>query len=182
MAHPLLLISSLTMTIPHFVAVQWFSGPFILQLAYLSGLLTSVWNHGTTSMVALWSDRLMMMIGCGIDFYFMYMLPWDEGAVIFVLVIASVACYHYSKVISGSGKSKLKEGRALTMKELDLIQSLFHVLAHMFVSMAHVFMLYWYAHGSNGSTIGVGGTGSIFNHQLRIALRLPPASSTLSRK
>jgi hypothetical protein len=181
MAHPLLLISSLTMTIPHFVAVHWFSGPFILQLLYLSGLLTSVWNHGTTNIVALWSDRLMMMIGCGIDFCYMYMLPWDQGAVIFVLVIASVACYHCAKVISASEKNKWKEGRALTMKELDLIQSLFHLLAHMFVSMAHVFMLYWYADGSNGSIIGVGRTENIFNHQMSTALRLPPASSTLSR-
>jgi hypothetical protein len=166
MAHPLLLISSLTMTIPHFLAVYWFSCPYILQLSYLSGLSTSVWNHGTTNIVALWSDRLMMMIGFGIDFYFMYMLSWNEGTVVFVLTIASVSCYFCAKFMSGFEIPKSKKDKPLTMKEIELMPSLFHVLAHLFVSMSHVFMLYFCAHGSNGSIVGAGGTENVFNYQL----------------
>ena len=180
--------------------MYWFSGPFILQLVYLSGLSTSVWNHGTTNIVALWSDGLMMAIGWGIDlyfyfmifilcfilctydFYFMYMyifilLPWDEGAVVFFLVIASVSCYFCAKVISGFKTPLGKEGRALTMKELDLIPSLFHMLAHVFVSMAHVLMLYWCAHGSSDSIVGVGGTENIFNYQHSIAAGIASLTS-----
>ena len=108
-----------------------------------------------------------MLIGCGIDFYFMYLLPWDEGAVVFVLTIASVSFYLSAKAMSGVEMPKSKN--AFTIEEIKMIPSLLHVLAHVFVSVAHVFLLYWCAHGSNGSIIGVDGTEIDFNHWLSLA-------------
>jgi hypothetical protein len=73
--------------------------------------------------------QLMMLIGCGVDFYFMYTLSWDEGVVVFVFTVASVSCYFCAKFMSGFEMPKSKEGKALTMKNIKLIPSLFHVLA-----------------------------------------------------
>jgi len=32
------------------------------RMAMMSGVMTSIWNHGTTSPIAKWTDRGMMMV------------------------------------------------------------------------------------------------------------------------
>jgi hypothetical protein len=125
MAHPTLFITFLIMMILHFVAKCWFSGLIVLQWAYLSGPSTSVWNHGTMNTVALWSDRSMMTIGFLIDLYFMYKLPMNEGAIVFIFTATAFASYLCAKFMSGFERPLTKEGKALTMREIKIIPSLF---------------------------------------------------------
>lgn len=174
MAHPILHISSWMMMIPHLLTVYWYSGPFILQWSYLCGPSTSVWNHGTTNIFALWSDRLMMTLGCMIDLCFMVMLPWREGIVVFVFTAAAVASYFCAKFTSGSERPLSTKGKSLTMKEIKLTPSLFHGLAHMFVSLSHFSMLYYYRHGSKGSIAEGGTTGNIFDYPFAFLIGTAP--------
>ena len=53
--------------IPIFTKVSYFDK---LMILYYFGIVTSLWNHGTTSSMAKWSDRVVMYVGCLSDFLF----------------------------------------------------------------------------------------------------------------
>ena len=65
MANKILLASTLCSTICHLTAfllsVQLPPTPYIIFIVI--ALITSIWNHSTTSELAKWSDRII--IGCG---------------------------------------------------------------------------------------------------------------------
>ena len=64
-----LCVSAIAILAPaHFWAVIHFRhAPMVLRVLYIVGPLTSVWNHGSTSHIARWADRIAMAVGCIID-------------------------------------------------------------------------------------------------------------------
>lgn len=141
MAHPVLFITSLCMIIPHFTAVFTFGGPLILQWSYLSGPSTSVWNHGTVNRLAMWSDRIMMTVGCAIDLYFILSLPLSRAVHLVFLTIIAVTAYAVAKYITGGARAISTDGKKMTWTEVNPWASMCHVVAHACVSISHYSML-----------------------------------------
>ena len=143
MGHPVLFITSLCMIIPHLAAVCMFGGPLCLQWSYICGPSTSVWNHGTTNRLAMWSDRIMMTVGCTIDFYFMSTLHTSQAVQILVLTIAAVTAYVVAKYITGGAREISAEGKNLTWADVNPWATMCHIVAHTMVSISHYSMLYF---------------------------------------
>ena len=143
MPHPVLIITSLCMIIPQFAAVFTFGGPLILQWSYLSGPSISVWNQGTTNRLAMWSDRIMMTVGCTIDFYFMSTLHTSQAVQILVLTITAVTAYVVAKYITGGARAISAEGKIMTWAEVNPWATMCHIVAHTMVSILHYSMLYF---------------------------------------
>jgi 1-acyl-sn-glycerol-3-phosphate acyltransferase len=141
MAHPVLFVTSLCMIVPHLAAVLAFGGPLILQWSYLCGLSTSVWNHGTVNRLAMWCDRIMMTVGCAIDFYFILSLPLSDAVHLLFLTIMAVTAYAVAKYITGGARAISADGRKMTWSEVNPWASLCHVVAHVCVCISHYSML-----------------------------------------
>ncbi len=77
MANPYLFTSSALLGALHFYWL-WSLRPcnsMLLQSIIIVGVLTSVWNHGTTSKAAMYSDRAVMVIGFVVDVYLSINIP-----------------------------------------------------------------------------------------------------------
>ena len=124
----------------------------MLQLCYSIGIATSVWNHGTISEIAVWSDRIMMLCGYVIDLHFMSMLPTGEAALVFFTSLMAVIFYFRAKVIERQQSvisSKLHSRKGLEYDRFhkrpdqDLKSSVNHCLAHLSVTVSHIHMLFF---------------------------------------
>lgn len=70
MVNPVLFKSSLIFgTIQLITMIALESNNILFNTSITFGIVTSVINHGTTSKIAKWMDRLMMLIGIYIDIY-----------------------------------------------------------------------------------------------------------------
>jgi hypothetical protein len=93
-------------------------GPFIYGL-FIFGIITSVLNHGTTSIIAKWLDRITMLVsGC------VMALVYE----LYILIIGVSVIYFVSKFCS------------------DHIQTLLHCLVHI---MATVLVIYFFIPNMN---------------------------------
>lgn len=128
MAQPFLFGTAYLMLLVHGVAVL-FRAPLALRISYIVGPLTGMWNHGTTSELAKWADRVAMTAGLCVDLAYLrtnYVTSW-------VCLGAAIALYACAK---GTGAA-------------DTFASLFfgpsvmlHALSHGSVTAAHVSLLY----------------------------------------
>ena len=85
----------------------------IIVFVYISGVLTSLWNHGTTSKVAKICDRVMMITGSLVNLYYMTCL------LSLYLWMYAITCYIISK-------------------RFNLLE--YHVYSHVYVSLLHITM------------------------------------------
>lgn len=138
MANPTLFATSCIMLAGHLILVCLMSNsPLPLLVIYVVGPLTSVWNHGTTSDIAKWSDRCVMTLGLGIDLWF---LSHDiSGAWPRITMVALFLSW--ALVLFFGGKVCMK--RSDDTKE-DILESLPHAIAHICILLSHVCMLYYY--------------------------------------
>ena len=116
MRNPILFGSSVCMTLSTIVcsvALRYKVNKFLLFL-YLFGDFTSMWNHGTHSMIARRVDRTVMAVGACIDLYYIT----DLRRLLFLM--ASISCYFISK----------------TCKTEEMRIS-WHTNAHLWVSILH---------------------------------------------
>lgn len=82
MVNTILCVSSLVFMIVH-QCLFWYVPSFPQLWLYQICLWTSIWNHGTTSFVAKWSDRLMVYIGITHSFYsFLFLYPSWIGLIL----------------------------------------------------------------------------------------------------
>ena len=144
MGHPVLYRTSWCMVVSHLLAVLDFEGPLLLQWSYMCGPSTSVWNHGTTSRLAVWSDRAMMTMGCLLDFYFMATLAVSRTVVLLALNVAAVTAYVLAKRIT-----KTSAGQA----SMYVRATACHVMAHALVTCSHCVMLYFIDHSSKDKAL-----------------------------
>ena len=131
MANQVLLITSCIMLVSHFLAVYWYGGPTVLQVLYILGPCTSVLNHWATRQWTLWMDRIVMATGCLIDVWFESQLP--QRALLWAVTAFAVGCYAGAKYFVEYGDSYI------------LASYVFHVASHVFVSMSHFAILYFFS-------------------------------------
>ena len=120
MANINLFLTSYLMLIAHTFAIFIYQPPFIIFIIYIIGPLVSVWNHGTSSIIAKLIDRFTMVIGYLIDLIYIYKL---NNVYVLILIHLSVICYFISKI------TKL---------------TTFHLIAHIIIILTHLLLLYYY--------------------------------------
>ena len=87
----------------------WFSGPFALPWSFLAGPSASIWNLEAFDLCI-----------CS---------PGKGGAVASIITATAVASYLFAEFMPGFERPMSNEGKALTMREIDMIPSqapLFH--------------------------------------------------------
>jgi hypothetical protein len=77
MANPILFLSSWLMLCCHLTSLAVCARSLSYQpgllLSYVLGPLTSLWNHGGHSRVAMWCDRVTMLLGFLYDLHLLHM-------------------------------------------------------------------------------------------------------------
>lgn len=168
MVNPVLHCTSWCMVVVHGFAIREFQGPLVLQWCYLCGPLTSVWNHGTTTKLAMFADRIMMHVGCMIDFYFMSTLALSQSMLLLFSNLAAITAYVGAKWIA-AGMSE--EGKA------DISPNPFattcHITSHAMVSFSHYNMLY-FMHQNRSEDDMAAAEGFTFTRSLVLAAGFLP--------
>jgi hypothetical protein len=102
--------------------------PFILEFILILGVVTSVWNHGTTSSHAKWFDRVTIVLVSAIDFIYMSFLPRPWALFAALMLGTAILLYFGAKFAIRNGTCGDK----------------FHLGAHLIGTMIHslVFGLY----------------------------------------
>jgi hypothetical protein len=96
--------------------------PLALQLTYVLGPIAGVWNHGTTSAAARWTDRIAMVVGLGVDLYYVATRLPREGdrAAVACLLALAVLAYASAKCASSSASaSALASASASAVRDDD---------------------------------------------------------------
>jgi hypothetical protein len=92
----------------------------LFSITITLGLITSIWNHSTTSIVAKISDRLMMYIGFLLVLYTIMNCCGDKCTIPFVLLCNSGLMYLLAKLFI----------KCNNIKYNIHIANCFHVLSH----------------------------------------------------
>jgi len=96
------------------------SKDIVLNLNIIFGISTSIINHGTTSDMAKYSDRIMMIIGVFIDIY----LINNHLYICYYTLVLSVSSFFLSKYT------------------MNRILSLYlHIMSHFFLTVTHILLL-----------------------------------------
>lgn len=124
MANYILLISSMVCGVIHLAYILYsfiFRTPFLPKcvfMTYMIGILTSIWNHGSTSQMAKWIDRIWIYFGVLIDIHlclFVISPQYMMGC-----IIAYSVCYIVAK------KTKY---------------TIFHVGTHIWATLLHIYIV-----------------------------------------
>jgi hypothetical protein len=76
--------------------------PIIIRFSIITGLFTSIINHGTSNIISIISDRLVMIINIPINYYYIYFISLNnkkKGFYLFLLLHTSIFLYIYSKYL-----------------------------------------------------------------------------------
>jgi hypothetical protein len=137
--NPTLFTTSCIMLAGHLILVLCFShSPLPLLIMYVLGPLTSVWNHGTTSEIAKWSDRCVMTIGLGVDLWFICRLSdtWPHITMVVLFLSWALALYFGGKVfMERSDNADAEE---------DILESMPHAIALICILASHVCLMVYY--------------------------------------
>jgi len=69
MVNTTLFVSAAISSAIHAAAILWTQPPLPYAIFLAAGCVTGLWNHGTTSDLAKWSDRTMMWTGLPLTFF-----------------------------------------------------------------------------------------------------------------
>lgn len=101
----------------------------VIVVSMVAGILTSVWNHGTTSTLAKWSDRVMISIGALIDGYTIALNMTGRSAQLCSwLLLSSVLTYLLSKAVRNTSLTSISS-------------NVLHAFAHVMITCCHVLMV-----------------------------------------
>lgn len=119
MANLLLFMSSCIVGIIHlFFIIILQSTNLLLNTNIIFGIITSIINHGSNSLIAKWCDRFMMLIGIYIDIIIIYSYNCYYSCLFLLLSILSfiiskyIMCYFY------------------------------HIISHILLTITHIIMLF----------------------------------------
>jgi hypothetical protein len=143
MANPVLFASSLFFAYLHLALILIFQPvPRLFSFTILSGVLSSIWNHGTTSELAKWSDRGAMAVGAAVDFAYIYSVPIGRRPLLAALIVAAIAGYAGAKALVRRQAPQAKQKRAPWALAAVLSSGdLPHLLAHACLSCTHFVMI-----------------------------------------
>ena len=132
MANPLLFKSAVVFGTFHILlAIQY--APLILELTLILGVITSIYNHGTTSAFAKWLDRVAITLASITDLIYIFFLP--ESLVLIVILLFSVTIFLYF-----AAKWDIKRGGN---------GNIYHLWSHILATILHsVILLYMIEHPS----------------------------------
>ena len=125
MANPLLFKSSLICGGIHVLLVIGWGAPFLLSLCYTIGVITSIWNHGTTSELAKWSDRVFIAIAVIVDIVYMFFLP-------LISLFIAISTISFSVVLFLMAKKEIKNGKS---------GNPFHLGSHVVATILHSILI-----------------------------------------
>jgi len=99
--------------------------PIIIRFSIITGIFTSIINHGTSNIISIISDRLVMIINIHINYYYIYFFSLNNknlGFYLFLLLHTSIFLYIYSKY-------------------LDII--ILHIFSHGFITLYIILLLFY---------------------------------------
>jgi len=140
MANTVLLYSTYVFGTIHIIyMIITLSNNHVLNCNILFGILTSIINHKTTSELAKWTDRIMMINGIIIDIYVTSSIRDTYIQYIsFYLLSQSILSFVISKIIlfirhtSDNGYS------------IKILNLLFHIISHLLLTLLHLLLLRYY--------------------------------------
>lgn len=137
MANPLLFKSSLIVGSYHVFLALWYA-PIILEFILILGVLTSVYNHGTTSFHAKWLDRVAITVASIIDFFYILCLPYPVNTIVLSIFLVTISAFFIAKFQIKSG---VNNGNA------------FHLSSHLLAVVIHTILfayIYEYTEETHG--------------------------------
>lgn len=141
MANPVLFASSLFFAFLHLALILYFQPPLAFSYCILCGVFSSVWNHGTTSDVAKWSDRGMMAVGAIVDSAYIAAVPTASRLLLASLIVAAIVGYAGAKALVRVSKKKEASPAASVFAAVFTSGNLPHLLAHLCLSCTHFIMI-----------------------------------------
>ena len=145
MANPVLFASSLFLAFVHLALILAQQPlPRLFSFTVLCGTFSSIWNHGTTSEIAKWTDRSMMAVGAVVDFAYLSSVPMEMRPLLCGLIVCAILGYFGAKFLvvrappptGKAGKAGLKGGDASPAGNAP------HLVAHVLLSLTHFIMTY----------------------------------------
>jgi len=133
MTNPILFVSSIGMTVFHYIGLHKYNPKNdLLIYCILFGLITSILNHGLSHSIFKYLDRFMMFFAFFINIYFttkIYLKKKNKYHIenIYLLIILAVILFFVTKFILKSGKI--------------LINYVPHLLAHILITMANILLI-----------------------------------------
>lgn len=141
MANSILFASSLFFAFLHLALIIFYRPPLTLSYSVLCGVFSSLWNHGTTSEIAKWSDRGMMAVGAIIDFAYLATVPTASRLLLAALVVAAIVGYAGAKALVRVAQKKEVAPAATVFAAVFTSGNLPHLLAHLCLSCTHFIMI-----------------------------------------
>lgn len=133
MANLFLFKSSIYLGSINIIAISFFNVPLIFKSLIWVGVITSIWNHGTTSIFAKYFDRAIMLYGVCIDSYYIGLLKNQPNSQIFCITFLILSIFMY---FSNKRIHKEKKKRANITHETQ--DSTFHCFAHVLLTFMHL--------------------------------------------
>ncbi len=96
MANHVLLGSALLSSIVHLIFMGLYTPPVLYGSFIGSALITSILNHGFTSDILKWMDRVVMILGAGITLYLAPTLLFK------ILMIICWGLYYLAKILDSN--------------------------------------------------------------------------------
>jgi len=148
MANAMLFRSACLLGMIHIYLMLFFRVPYLFGLVMISGVFSSIVNHGLTGEWAKWLDRWMMVVGAVIDGAYLYVVFWESSLInIFnSLILMAAASYLLAKVMLQNAPPEQAEAVVWqgsghkpqwTLRRADLP----HLFAHLFLSLLHYVLI-----------------------------------------
>lgn len=94
MANQLLAKTSMAFGALNIAFMLFWNTRHYLMAVYIVGIATSIWNHGTTSNLAKWADRVWMFYGAVSDITVLIIRAFSPG---YFLLFGAICCYFTAK-------------------------------------------------------------------------------------
>ena len=120
--------SSLICGAIQFLFMTFYNTKLNLVIFYTIGILTSIWNHGTTSEVAKWVDRFIACMAMFVDLYCLCTLEKEMAISGSLILITGITFFFISK----------HHEKKAFHRDRDFFHGIFHCLA----TVIHLGLLY----------------------------------------
>lgn len=115
------------------------SNNVLLNLNIVIGIFTSIINHKLTSSIVKWIDRVIMLIGIIIN---LYIIETIHNIYIYYISLLFLLLSIISFILS---KSLLRIPlHKNNFYSVHILNILLHIASHMFLTITHLFMLYYF--------------------------------------
>lgn len=135
MANPLLLKSSIILGFINLVFVEFFDVPNYFRTYMWLGVFTSIWNHGTTSKIAKFSDRFVIIANAIPEFFYIMQIDpeyWFWKAACVLLFFSGIFSFIIAKI------------KIATKNNENIHGNKQHFLCHFLITVEHLLLSYYF--------------------------------------